>query len=148
MAFNWGALLGPVAILGYLDYTTYLPLYAGSVAWTIFYDTIYAHQDKTDDVQVGVKSTALLFADQTKPVLAGFGAAFVGMLGLAGHLSGAGVCFWTFSVAGSAMHLAWQLASVNLASRESCWQRFKSNRDLGAIVWGGLVLDYLANILY
>lgn len=44
LAFNWGALLGSSAILGQTDWKVALPLYAGSVAWTIVYDTIYAHQ--------------------------------------------------------------------------------------------------------
>ena len=147
LAFNWGALLGPVAVLGYLDWATYIPLYCGSIAWTIFYDTIYAHQDKLDDVNVGVRSTALLFGEQTKPILATFGTAFVGLLSVGGWLNGQGLPFWICSVGGAAAHLAWQLRGVDLNSRESCWERFKANRDLGAIVWSGLVADYLIKVL-
>lgn len=44
LAFNWGALLGSSAILGYTNWTVALPLYAGSICWTLVYDTIYAHQ--------------------------------------------------------------------------------------------------------
>jgi len=126
---------------------TYLPLYFGSVAWTIFYDTIYAHQDKVDDVQVGVRSTALLFDQYTKPVLAAFGTGFVGLLGYSGLRNGQGLPFWGVSVLGSAGHLWWQLKTVELDSRESCWTKFKSNRDLGAIVWSGLMLDYVWQVI-
>ncbi|SAM79572.1 related to COQ2-para-hydroxybenzoate--polyprenyltransferase [Ustilago bromivora] len=78
-AFNWGAMLGWSAVAGAVDWSVVLPLYAGSIFWTLVYDTIYAHQDKTDDVHAGVKSTALLFADKAKPVLSAFSAATIGL---------------------------------------------------------------------
>lgn len=78
-AFNWGAMLGWSAVAGAVDWAVVLPLYAGSIFWTLVYDTIYAHQDKSDDVHAGVKSTALLFADKTKPVLSAFSAATIGL---------------------------------------------------------------------
>ncbi|ORY58678.1 4-hydroxybenzoate polyprenyl transferase [Leucosporidium creatinivorum] len=142
LAFNWGALLGSSAVLGHCDWAVALPLYAGSVAWTIAYDTIYAHQDKTDDIHAGVKSTALLFADKTRPILAGFSTSFVGLLALSGWLNSQGPAFYLLSVGGAAAHLAWQLRTADLETRESCWKVFKSNRDLGAIVFSGLAVDY------
>ncbi|CBQ71657.1 related to COQ2-para-hydroxybenzoate--polyprenyltransferase [Sporisorium reilianum SRZ2] len=78
-AFNWGAMLGWSAVAGAVDWAVVLPLYAGSIFWTLVYDTIYAHQDKTDDVHAGVKSTALLFGDKTKPVLSAFSASTIGL---------------------------------------------------------------------
>ncbi|TKY86602.1 hypothetical protein EX895_004241 [Sporisorium graminicola] len=78
-AFNWGAMLGWSAVAGAVDWAVVLPLYAGSIFWTLVYDTIYAHQDKTDDVHAGVKSTALLFGDKTKPILSAFSASTVGL---------------------------------------------------------------------
>src|SRR5205807_1226250 len=60
LAFSWGALMGFAAILGRIDAAA-LTLYAGSIAWVIGYDTIYAHQDAEDDALIGIKSTALLF---------------------------------------------------------------------------------------
>ena len=67
LAFSWGALMGWAGAFGRLDPTAFL-LYAGSIAWVIGYDTIYAHQDREDDALVGVKSTALLFQERTKPM--------------------------------------------------------------------------------
>ena len=78
-AFNWGAMLGWSAVAGAVDWSVVLPLYAGSIFWTLVYDTIYAHQDKTDDVHAGVKSTALLFGEKTKPVLSAFSAGTIGL---------------------------------------------------------------------
>jgi 4-hydroxybenzoate polyprenyltransferase len=76
LAFNWGALVGYSAVLGYCEWSVALPLYVAGIAWTLVYDTIYAHQDKVDDVTVGVKSTALLFGDKTKQYLTVFAIIF------------------------------------------------------------------------
>ena len=62
LAFSWGALMGFAVTFGRLDATAFV-LYAGSIAWVIGYDTIYAHQDTEDDALIGIKSTARLFAE-------------------------------------------------------------------------------------
>lgn len=84
MAFNWGALLGWCATQGVVNWSACLPLYLSGICWTIVYDTIYAHQDKKDDIQIGVKSTALRFGDNTKLWLSGFTAAMLTGLTAAG----------------------------------------------------------------
>lgn len=73
LTFNWGALMGYSAVHGEVLWSACLPLYAVGVCWTIIYDTIYAHQDRLDDLIVGVKSTALKFGKDTKKWLTGFG---------------------------------------------------------------------------
>src|SRR5215475_5862995 len=80
LAFSWGALMGWPAEFGRLDWPA-LVLYAGSIAWVIHYDTIYAHQDRADDLLVGLKSTAILFVTNTKPALDVFSTASVILLG-------------------------------------------------------------------
>ncbi|KAK1792322.1 hypothetical protein P4O66_012272, partial [Electrophorus voltai] len=84
LTFNWGALLGWSAVTGSCDWTVCLPLYFSGVMWTLIYDTIYAHQDKEDDIKLGVKSTALRFQEHTKPWLGAFTVAMVSGLVLAG----------------------------------------------------------------
>ena len=84
LTFNWGALLGYAAVHGACDWPVVLPLYAGGVCWTLVYDTIYAHQDKLDDVRAGVKSTALLFGQDTRPWLSVFAAAATGLWATSG----------------------------------------------------------------
>ena len=97
LTFNWGALLGYAAVHGYLDWHI-LPLYAHGVCWTLVYDTIYAHQDKEDDIVVGIKSTALLFGDRTKAVLAAFATSSIGFLTLTGkHLLMEGIVHCPFA---------------------------------------------------
>ena len=68
LTFNWGALLGWSTVTGELSFTA-VALYFAGFFWTLGYDTIYAHQDKTDDALIGVKSTALKFGHKTKPWL-------------------------------------------------------------------------------
>ncbi|KAL2481386.1 4-hydroxybenzoate polyprenyltransferase [Abeliophyllum distichum] len=98
LTFNWGALLGWAAVRGSLDPAIVLPLYASGVFWTLVYDTIYAHQDKEDDVRVGVRSTALRFADSTKEWITGFGIACIGSLAYSGFCANIGAfsvsCSW------------------------------------------------------
>src|SRR3546814_309561 len=87
LTFNWGALVGWAAMTGGLDPATFL-LYAAGIAWTLGYDTIYAHQDKADDLLIGIKSTALKFGACTKPWLWAFYGATILLLGAAGGAAG------------------------------------------------------------
>jgi 4-hydroxybenzoate polyprenyltransferase len=138
LAFSWGALMGWAAAFGRLDWPA-LVLYAGSISWVIAYDTIYAHQDREDDALLGLKSTARLFGERTKPMLIAFFAAAVVLIGIAGFGVGAGIVF-ALGLAGFAAHLAWQVARLDIADPVLCLKLFKSNRDAGLILFAGLVL--------
>jgi 4-hydroxybenzoate polyprenyltransferase len=141
LAFSWGALMGWPAIFGRLDGPAYL-LYAGAIAWVIGYDTVYAHQDREDDALIGVKSTALLFGEHTKPLLAVFYTLAVALLALAGWSAGTGVAF-ALGLLAFAAHLSWQIRRLDIADPELCLIVFKSNRDAGLILFAALVLDAL-----
>ena len=140
--FNWGVLVGWVAVNGDMA-TAPLLLYAGCVAWTVGYDTIYAHQDKADDIEAGVKSTALAFGSRTRPLLALFYGLFLtaaAAAALAANLA------WPFhAVLGlCAVHLAWQVATVDLDAPASCQSRFRSNSWIGVMLFAGIVAGRLA----
>ena len=92
LAFSYGALMGWPAAFGRLDWPA-IVLYAGSISWVIGYDTIYAHQDREDDLLIGIKSTALLFGENTRPMLAGFYAGAVVLIGAAGLMAGGRLIF-------------------------------------------------------
>ena len=139
LAFSWGALMGWPAVFGRLDPAAFI-LYAGSIAWVIAYDTIYAHQDREDDALIGIKSTAILFDARTKPLLALFFALAVMLIGLAGWLAGAGLIF-ALGLAAFAAHLAWQVKRLDIADPALCLRLFKSNRDAGLILFAGMILD-------
>jgi len=142
LTFNWGALLGWAAVHGSCDWGVVLPLYGGGVCWTIVYDTWYAHQDKGDDAKLGLKSTALLFAERTKPVLAAFSAAALGALGLAGVQAGLDWPFYAALLAGGG-HLAWQVGTADLDDPQNLATRFKANNLFGLAVLSGIVASKL-----
>jgi len=139
LAFSWGALMGWPATFAQLDLPALL-LYAGAISWVIGYDTIYAHQDREDDALIGIKSTALLFRERTKPMLALFYALAVALIALAAWSAGAGLVF-AFGLLAFAAHLAWQIARLDVDDPINCLVVFKSNRDAGLILFAGLVLD-------
>jgi 4-hydroxybenzoate polyprenyltransferase len=141
LAFSWGALMGWAALFGKIDPPALL-LYAGSIAWVIGYDTIYAHQDREDDVLVGVKSTARLFGTRTRLALLCFYAVAVVLIGLSGAAAGAGPVFVIGCVLFGA-HLGWQIERLNIDDPDLCLRLFKSNRDAGLILFAALIGDAL-----
>ena len=100
----------------------------------IGYDTIYAHQDREDDALIGIKSTALLFGERTKPMLALFYALAVVLIALAGWSAGAGVVF-ALGLVAFAAHLPGR-SRLDIDDPVSCLAVFKSNRDAGLILFG------------
>ena len=141
LAFNWGALLGWAAVRGDLALPAYL-LYAGGILWTLGYDTIYAHQDRTDDVIAGVKSSARALG-VSKPWLEAFYAGAAVLFCLAGA---AAKLSWPFYVglALGAAQLTWQVAAVNLNDPKDCLRIFKSNRLFGWILFAAIVAGQIA----
>jgi 4-hydroxybenzoate polyprenyltransferase len=139
LAFSWGALMGFAVTLGRIDATA-LALYAGSIAWVIGYDTIYAHQDAEDDALIGVKSTALLFGARTRPALVVFYALAVALIGVALKLAGVGFPAW-IGLAAFALHLAWQIWRLRIDDPALCLRIFHSNRDAGLLLLAGLLVD-------
>ena len=139
LAFSWGALMGFAVVVGRIDMTA-LTLYAGSVAWVIGYDTIYAHQDTEDDAMIGVKSTALLFGSKTRLMLTAFYTLAVALICVACVMAGA---HWAafFGIAAFAAHLVWQIVRLRIDDPSLCLALFRSNRDAGLLLFAGLLLD-------
>ena len=149
IAFNWGALIGWSAHAGGLGAAPVL-LYLAGISWTLFYDTIYAHQDRKDDILARNRSTAMLFAAGTHRWLAAFAVVSAGFLAAATVLaipSGTGVPAQLFAgagVAGFCAHMAWQLRRLDIDDPDVCLNLFWSNRDAGLILAGLLLLACLA----
>jgi 4-hydroxybenzoate polyprenyltransferase len=139
LAFSWGALMGFAVTFGRIDATA-LVLYAGSIAWVIGYDTIYAHQDAEDDALIGIKSTALLFGERTRPALMVFYGLAVALIGVALAFAGAGWMAWIGLLAFAA-HLVWQIARLEIGDPSLCLRIFKSNRNAGLLLFAGLLVD-------
>jgi 4-hydroxybenzoate polyprenyltransferase len=141
LAFSWGALMGFAVRLGRIDATA-IVLYAGSIAWVVGYDTIYAHQDAEDDALIGVKSTARLFGSRTRQGLVVFYGLAVLLIGVALVLGGSGFSAW-IGLAAFAAHLVWQIGRLNIGDAALCLRVFKSNRDAGLLLFVGLLTDAL-----
>ena len=139
LAFNWGALVGWTAVTNGFAWPA-LALYSAGIAWTLAYDTIYAHQDKDDDILIGVKSTALKFGANTRPWLAGFFALTTLLLGLAAWGVSAGPATYA-GIAAAALHAIWQCRRFDGSDSARCLQLFKSNRTYGLLVLAGLIVD-------
>ena len=139
LAFSWGALMGWPAVFGRLDAPA-LVLYAGAISWVVGYDTVYAHQDRQDDLLIGIKSTALLFGDNTRPMLAGFYAGAVVLIAVAGLMAGGGLIFLLGLIAFAA-HLTWQVMRLDINDSAHCLKLFKSNRDAGLILFAAMLLE-------
>jgi 4-hydroxybenzoate polyprenyltransferase len=136
--------MGWVVHTGSLGWAPVL-LYLAGIAWTLFYDTIYAHQDKEDDALIGIKSTARLFDTKTKGWLLGFMAISVTLLAAAlvvavdsrmniMALLVAILGIWAFG-----MHLAWQMRSLDIDDAENCLRVFRSNRNAGLLPIAGFI---------
>ncbi|MCB1364223.1 MAG: 4-hydroxybenzoate octaprenyltransferase [Rhodobacteraceae bacterium] len=138
LAFNWGALLAWTAHAGALHWPAVV-LYFSGIAWTLFYDTIYAHQDTEDDALIGVKSTARLFGTDTAKWLKYFLAATVTLMGLAviEAVKPAGsILALVVALAGPwamGWHMAWQLRGLDIEDSAKLLQLFRANRDTGLI---------------
>ena len=138
LAFNWGALLAWTAHAGALHWPAVM-LYLAGIAWTLFYDTIYAHQDTEDDALIGVKSTARLFGKDTPIWMRRFLVATVSLMGLAvimAVMPNASVLALVLALAGPwamGWHMTWQLRALDLENNDTLLKLFRVNRDTGLI---------------
>jgi 4-hydroxybenzoate polyprenyltransferase len=142
LTFNWGALMGWAAVRGDLAAPA-LALYAAGIFWTLGYDTIYAHQDKEDDLLVGVKSSALKLTSNTRPWLFAFYAAAIAWAAVAGSLAGLGPVYYAV-LALAAAQLFWQAATVRLDEPGDCLAKFRSNKWLGWLLFAAIVAGQMA----
>lgn len=140
LAFNWGALLGWAAVTGDLALPPLL-LYAGSILWTIGYDTIYALQDVEDDALIGVKSTARLFGAKAKPIIGLFYAGALALWLSAGLAAGGGLLLALLVIPGAL--LAWQVRTLQMGNPADALRKFRSNHWVGISV----TLVFLAEAL-
>ncbi|CAG0883863.1 unnamed protein product [Cyprideis torosa] len=138
LTINWGALLGYTQVIGHFAPEIVLPLYLGGAAWTMYYDTVYAHQDKQGDSLLGLGSTALAFGQNTKPWLIGFSSTMLVSLALAGHGAGMSMPYFaTLGVAGLVM--ARQIQRVDLDNAKDCFDVFAQQKYIGILIMTGAI---------
>ncbi|WP_083100563.1 4-hydroxybenzoate octaprenyltransferase [Pseudophaeobacter leonis] len=138
LAFNWGALWAWTAHTGALHWPA-VALYFAGICWTLFYDTIYAHQDTEDDALIGVKSTARLFGANTPTWLRRFIVGTVSLMALAVILAlDLADNYWALGIAlvgpwAMGWHMTWQLRIFDAENNPRLLQLFRLNRDTGLI---------------
>jgi 4-hydroxybenzoate polyprenyltransferase len=133
IVFSWGALVGWAAVARELSVPMLL-LYAGSIAWVIGYDTIYALQDREDDALIGVRSSALRMGSHVRAGVAGFYAAALILWSAA--------IWWVrpdplafVALLPAAGHLAWQVIALRPEDGADALAKFRSNRFAGLLVF-------------
>ncbi|WP_375381795.1 4-hydroxybenzoate octaprenyltransferase [uncultured Sphingomonas sp.] len=137
IVFSWAALVGWADVAGGSTPARWEPglwLYAGSVAWVVGYDTIYALQDREDDALIGVRSSALALGSAVRPGVAAFYAA---------ALAGWGLAIWRvrpdwvalLALSPVALHLCWQVATLRPDDGAGALARFRANRFAGLLVF-------------
>jgi len=144
LTFNWGVLFGYAAATGMLAPGAWL-FYAGCFFWTIGYDIIYAHQDKEDDILIGVKSAAIRLGARSKPWLYVFYSAALLLMVAGGVAIGLRFVFVAAMLVPGA-HLLWQLRRLDIDRPLLCLALFKSNRETGALITAALLLGSIAAV--
>ncbi len=139
--FGFGAPLGYAAAAERID-PALAALYATALLWDLGFDTIYAHQDREDDALVGVRSTARLFGERTRPFLAAVYAASVAVLALAGWFAGLGAWFYPALIL-PAVLLAWQVITLDIHDPAHCLTLFRANREVGLAVGLAILAGWL-----
>jgi 4-hydroxybenzoate polyprenyltransferase len=141
LAFNWGALVGYAALTGKLSWAAFA-LYAGGVAWTMVYDTIYAMQDQRDDAVIGVRSTARRFAGAPRRWLSLFVVLALAAWTLAGYAASLSPLYDGVLVI-VALHFAWQIAFLKPHDQADCLAKFKANAHVGILLTVAVILGHL-----
>ncbi len=136
--FGFGAPLGWVAATGRFG-PGFWTIYGAAVLWDLYFDTIYAHQDREDDALIGVRSTARLFGPRTRPFLALTAAATIAALALAGALAGLSAAFFAALVLPAGL-LAWQVWRLDINDPAGCLRLFRANREFGLAVGLAILL--------
>jgi 4-hydroxybenzoate polyprenyltransferase len=139
--FGFGAPMGFAAAAGRIDWA-WASIYGAAILWDLGFDTVYAHQDREDDALVGVKSTARLFAEKTRPFLAACYAGMLTLLALAGYFAGLSTFFY-LALALPAGLLAWQIRALDIDDPGLCLRLFRANREVGLAVGLAILIGRL-----
>ena len=139
-AFGWSAPMAYAAQANELTIITWL-IFLATILWATAYDTMYAMVDYDDDIKIGVKSTAILFGNQDKIIIAAIQVLLILNLLLIGHraeLSG----FYYLGVSAASVFAIYQQYLIKDRKRELCFQAFLNNNYFGLVLFIGVLLDY------
>ncbi|WP_421197930.1 4-hydroxybenzoate octaprenyltransferase [Aeromonas enteropelogenes] len=141
MAFSWSIPMAYAAQANALPAVAWL-VFIANLLWTVAYDTQYAMVDRDDDLKLGLKSSAILFGRHDKRIIGVLQLATLLILLLVGQLMALGSSYY-WGLLGAAVLFVYQQRLIRERQREACFQAFLNNNYVGALVFAGLVLDYL-----
>ena len=141
MAFSWGMLMVFAEIERQIPVVAWL-LFAANVCWTVAYDTLYAMVDKDDDVKVGIKSTAILFGEKDKKIIALLQLISLALLFQVGEMLAFGWPYQLCLIISAGLFTYQQILVVN-RDRDACFQAFLNNHWVGLIIFTGILVEYL-----
>ena len=144
ITFNWGALLGWLSLSN--DFSSIYPilLYLACIFWTVGYDTIYAHQDKDDDIVLNLKSSAIKLGENTKNALLIFYAIFFIIFAVT-LFSLSNSIIIHLAILSLLIHLVFQIIYLDIDNSDRCLKIFKSNNLLGLQISFFLILELVIN---
>jgi 4-hydroxybenzoate polyprenyltransferase len=143
-AFGWAVPMAFAAQTGEVPKVAWL-LFVATVLWATAYDTMYGMVDREDDLKIGVKSTAILFGESDRLIIAILQILLLLALVFAGQLAELGGYFY-FGLLLASVLVLYQQYLIRRREPASCFRAFLNNNWLGAAVFGGIVLDYLARL--
>jgi 4-hydroxybenzoate polyprenyltransferase len=139
-AFSWGMPMAFMAIQQQLPPVLWW-LYLANLLWTVAYDTYYALVDRPDDINVGIKSTAILFGHYALPIIVLLQCLTLLLLVVVGYLAQLhGVFYAALLLAAACFVYQYRLAR---RSRQGCFSAFLHNHYVGLLVFAGIALSYL-----
>ncbi len=142
-AFGWAVPMAFAAQTGSVPKEAWL-LFVATVLWATAYDTMYGMVDREDDLKIGVKSTAILFGESDRLIIAIIQLLLMGALLLAGQVAGLGGYYY-FGLLMAGGLVFYQQYLIRNREPQQCFKAFLNNNWFGAVVFAGIVLHYLAN---
>jgi len=143
IAMNWGVILSWTTVCGPLNAKVIIPLMGSLWAWTMFYDTIYACQDRKDDIRLGIGSSAIAIGKFLPGFLTMCAVVFISLLALSVHTNGHGIRFSSLLVLCTTAEMIWQIQSINPLDPTTCKQNLFRNASFGLVLWLGMLMQYL-----
>jgi 4-hydroxybenzoate polyprenyltransferase len=140
LTFGWGIPMAFEAQIEAVPRVAYLLLLA-NVLWVTVYDTMYAMADRADDLKIGVRSTAILFGDSDRHIIAVLQVMTLLTLYLVGRMLNMGHWYAMGLWAGAAF-FAYQLWLIRTRDRDACLRAFLNNNYFGMAVFVGMALEY------
>lgn len=142
MAFGWAVPMAFAAQTNSVPKIAWL-IYVVTVLWAVIYDTMYAMADRADDLKIGVKSTAILFGDADRVIIGILQAMMLFALYLIGEQAQFGLEF-NIAIAISAILMVYHQYLIRFRQPAMCIQAFLNNNWIGAVIFAGIVLNYLS----